>query len=260
MGLVLTDIVLASNGSDEPKAAPSYGTDQPLLLAGVPDRMTNRGHSAAERRVGNNAAVPNARDQFVLADDLAAVPNEKFQTVENERLRRDETSSSSQFPSSDIERVVFKSVEHAGRPRGSRKAKTGSFKGKARISQGLSSANGVTIASEHWRSAMRGHLTWPAIVLSVAAVGPAIAADRHSWYPHECRAIDYCAVVESIAWVVPQGANTPQPMVSSVHGRAIVPQSISLGHSGDGRIHVCLRYDPFGSLEVTCLLVPSRIF
>ena len=107
---------------------------------------------------------------------------------------------------------------------------------------------------------MLGRLTLSATVLTFMAAGPATPAETHSWYPRECRAIDYCAVVESIAWVIPDGANTPRPMLSSKHGRAIVPQSISVGQSGDERIHVCLRYDPFGSLEVTCLLVPPRVF
>jgi hypothetical protein len=107
---------------------------------------------------------------------------------------------------------------------------------------------------------MLGRLTLSATLVSLATAGPTLSRDTRSWYPRECIAIDYCSVVESVAWVVPDGANTPRPMVSSVHGRAIVPPSISLGESGDGRLHVCLRYDPFGSLEVTCLLVPSRLF
>jgi hypothetical protein len=107
---------------------------------------------------------------------------------------------------------------------------------------------------------MLGRLTFSVTVLSITAIGPAAPSETHSWYPRECIAIDYCAVVESIAWVIPDGSNEPRPMLSSIHGRAIVPQSISVGKSSDERIHVCLRYDPFGSLEVTCLLVPARIF
>jgi hypothetical protein len=107
---------------------------------------------------------------------------------------------------------------------------------------------------------MFGRLTLSATLVALATAGPALSGDTYPWYPRECIAIDYCSVVESVAWVVPDGANTPRPMVSSAHGRAIVPKSISLGESGDGRMHVCLRYDPFGSLEVTCLLVPSRLF
>jgi hypothetical protein len=46
----------------------------------------------------------------------------------------------------------------------------------------------------------------------------------------------------------------------SRYGDAIVTKTIPVLVSGDSRTHVCMRYDPFGSLEVTCLMVPSRIF
>ena len=107
---------------------------------------------------------------------------------------------------------------------------------------------------------MSGRLGLYALLLSLATVGPALSSEAPPWYPRECVAIDYCAVVESVIWVVSDRAKTPRPMVSSAYGKAMVPQDISLGESGDERIHVCLRYDPFGSLEVTCLLVPAHLF
>jgi hypothetical protein len=99
-----------------------------------------------------------------------------------------------------------------------------------------------------------------AALVSSAAVTSAVPADTRSWYPRECIAIDYCAAVESLSWVVPAGADAPQPVVASMHGKAVVPKDFPVRESGDGRIHVCMRYDAFGSLEVTCLLVPPRLF
>ena len=81
-----------------------------------------------------------------------------------------------------------------------------------------------------------------------------------SWYPQQCDAIDYCAPVNNVAWIVPSSEAAPQLIVSSGHRRAIVQQDFAVGRSEDGQFHVCMRYDPFGNLEVTCLLVPSRMF
>jgi hypothetical protein len=98
----------------------------------------------------------------------------------------------------------------------------------------------------------------PGATMSILAIAPAFAADMPSWYPKEC-AIEQCTAVES-AWVAPVGGGAPQLIVSSVYGQAIVQKTFPVGESEDGRIHACMRYDPFGSLEVTCLLVPSHVF
>ena len=93
-----------------------------------------------------------------------------------------------------------------------------------------------------------------------SAAASAVPADTRPWYPQKCVAIDRCAAVESVVWVVPAGGDGPQPVVSSAYGKAVVPKNFPVRESGDGRIHVCMRYDAFGSLEVTCLLVPPRLF
>ena len=94
--------------------------------------------------------------------------------------------------------------------------------------------------------------------LFFATVGPAVA-DLPSWYPKDCIAIDHCAPVENVAWVVPIAGGARQLMISSMRNDAVVTRPFPVLESGDGRIHVCMRYDPFGTLEVTCLLVPPGI-
>jgi hypothetical protein len=100
-----------------------------------------------------------------------------------------------------------------------------------------------------------------AVALALGITEPALSDTRlRSFYPNECVAIDQCAPVDGVTWLVQPDVSTTQRFVSSVHGRAFVPRNFPVRESKDERVHVCLRYDPFGSLEVTCLLVPARIF
>jgi hypothetical protein len=79
------------------------------------------------------------------------------------------------------------------------------------------------------------------------------------WYPEQCATVHYCAPVQS-APVIPADSGAPQLLVSSDRGQVIVPKDFPIRLSDDERLPVCLTYDPFGNLEVTCLLVPARIF
>ena len=87
-----------------------------------------------------------------------------------------------------------------------------------------------------------------------------VRADVNSWYPHECIAIDYCAPVQNIAWIAPVEGAAPQLVISSGNYKAVVQRTFPVSDSKDGNVHVCMRYDPFGNLEVTCLLIPIRDF
>jgi hypothetical protein len=98
------------------------------------------------------------------------------------------------------------------------------------------------------------------VAFTVATVAPALSGGARPWYPDACVAIDLCAPVNSVAWLMPVGVSRPHLAISSRHGEAFVPKNFPAQESKDERIHVCLRYDPFGDLEVTCLLVPNRIF
>jgi hypothetical protein len=99
-----------------------------------------------------------------------------------------------------------------------------------------------------------------AAALTLGTAEPVSAGDQPPWYPKECKAIQQCAPVDSLTWADTDGGGTTQLSVSSVHGKAVVPRGFPVQDSKDQRAHVCLLYDPFGSLEVTCLLFPRRIF
>jgi hypothetical protein len=93
-------------------------------------------------------------------------------------------------------------------------------------------------------------ISWLAALLVAGSVFPAHA---DSWYPRECRPDYDCAPIEKLTWHVPVGGGTPQLIVTSKNGKAVVPQSFPVRESKDGRSHVCMRYDPFGTMEVICL-------
>lgn len=85
-------------------------------------------------------------------------------------------------------------------------------------------------------------------------------AEMPAGYPPACATVDYCAPVSDVAWIAPVSGNAPQLMVVSSFGKALIHRNFEVAESKDGRMHVCMRYDPFGDLEVTCLLVPARGF
>jgi hypothetical protein len=97
------------------------------------------------------------------------------------------------------------------------------------------------------------------IVGSILAGTWPTPAPGHSWYPKECCDDKDCAPVESVTQLVPAGGGMPQIIVTSKYGRAIVPQGFPVRESKDGRMHVCMRYSEFGTMEVICLFVPPHV-
>ena len=93
--------------------------------------------------------------------------------------------------------------------------------------------------------------------LIIATITSATQVEARSWYPPQCK-IDYCGPVQNAELTATRrGAATK--LVISANGRtAIVQHIFNLQRSKDEQFHVCMRYDPFGDLEVTCLMVPSR--
>lgn len=100
-------------------------------------------------------------------------------------------------------------------------------------------------------------------ILAAAAILGATAtsqAEIPAGYPQSCAVVDHCAPVSEVAWIVPVTGSAPKMMLISSFGKASVRRHFEIAESRDGRFHVCMRYDPFGDLEVTCLLVPARGF
>ena len=84
-------------------------------------------------------------------------------------------------------------------------------------------------------------------------------AKAHGWYPKECCDDRDCAPVESVAQFLPVGGGLPQLIVTSKHGTVIVPQGFPVRQSKDGRMHVCIRQNEFGTWDVMCLFMPPHM-
>jgi hypothetical protein len=94
-------------------------------------------------------------------------------------------------------------------------------------------------------------------MLAVAPGGVAPTA-AHSWYPKECCDDIDCAPVEVVShFALANGSR--QLIVTSMHGRALVPRDFPVRDSRDGRMHVCMRPDPDGVMDVMCLFVPPQM-
>src|SRR5215472_9713186 len=74
---------------NETKSLAGDGADQTLLATTIVDRVTNGGQPAAERRIGNQAAVPYRLDQVVAAHHSIAIAHETVKEFEDLRLDRD---------------------------------------------------------------------------------------------------------------------------------------------------------------------------
>lgn len=102
----------------------------------------------------------------------------------------------------------------------------------------------------------RFRIVLPVIVLQIL---PISTAKTNSWYPQDCGRVDHCAVADEVFLKV-KGEAPSELMIFSKHRIAVVQRRFFVGQSKDQDLHVCMRYDPFGDLEVTCLLVPDRPF
>jgi hypothetical protein len=67
--------------ADEANALAEDGADQPLILAAVANRLAGGSNSACERRFGNNAPLPDVRDQVVFAGHPLAIADEVVEKI-----------------------------------------------------------------------------------------------------------------------------------------------------------------------------------
>lgn len=92
-------------------------------------------------------------------------------------------------------------------------------------------------------------------VLSILSGVQAGVAEVPAGYPQTCAWIDYCGPISGAEWSTGFGG-APQLFIKSAFGSALIQRDLKIERSRDSRSHVCMRYDPFGDLEVTCLMVP----
>jgi hypothetical protein len=96
-------------------------------------------------------------------------------------------------------------------------------------------------------------------ILTTAFIGAAAAAAAaNAWYSPACATTHFCAPVEGVAWQVPERGGAGHLVVRSAYGDGVLRHAFEVEEARDGALHVCLQYDPFGDLEVTCLMVPHQ--
>ena len=95
--------------------------------------------------------------------------------------------------------------------------------------------------------------------LILATITAATQVEAGPWYPPQCK-IDYCGPVQNAELTATRDGAATKLIISANGKAAIVQHLFNLQRSKDEQFHVCMRYDPFGDLEVTCLMVPSRGF
>lgn len=81
-------------------------------------------------------------------------------------------------------------------------------------------------------------------------------AGAEEWYPPSCLGPDICARVETINWITPAGDGPARLVVTAAGETATVRKAFATLDALDRALHVCMQYDAFGDLEVTCLMVP----
>ena len=91
------------------------------------------------------------------------------------------------------------------------------------------------------------------ILVSIAA---ASAGEPVRPMPEQC-AVDACEQVVGITSAVSPNEAAPRVLVRSAGREAVMAGPFPVFRSGDGSLHACMRYDPFGQLIVTCLMLPS---
>jgi hypothetical protein len=95
------------------------------------------------------------------------------------------------------------------------------------------------------------------LLAAVATLGPAPPSVANDWYPTSCGTLDLCAEVVGVGWERPEDGASAL-VLSTALGPAAVREPFRVLDAGDGHLHLCMRYDAFGDLEVTCMLVPRR--
>src|SRR5882724_2792947 len=105
--------VVLAHSANEAEAFALERLDQMLLLSAVANRAAGHVQARRYRRVGDDAAVPDGRDQIILADDVLSVTDQIQEKVEDFRRNGDHRSAAPQLAAVGVELIVFKEIAQA---------------------------------------------------------------------------------------------------------------------------------------------------
>jgi hypothetical protein len=89
--------------ADETKPALEHRSNETLVGAAVAKRAPCGADAGAERRLRDDAALPNHVEQLFLADDPVAIANEVNDQIEDLRLDANNRSDAPQFVPRDVD-------------------------------------------------------------------------------------------------------------------------------------------------------------
>jgi hypothetical protein len=87
--------------------------NQVLIVAAVTERAPCRADAGVERRLRDDAALPDRVEQLVLTDDPVTIPNEENQQIEYLRLGMHNSAGASQLPPRDVDLEIGKTEVQA---------------------------------------------------------------------------------------------------------------------------------------------------
>ena len=103
-----TNLFFPVQFGNETKAPPGKRLDNRLVFAGIADGAPYRVDAGGERRVGDDAAVPDMVDDLVLAHHPVAVFDQELEQRESLRLKRNRLRSNAENIAVGIQGEAFK--------------------------------------------------------------------------------------------------------------------------------------------------------
>lgn len=98
---------------------------------------------------------------------------------------------------------------------------------------------------------------WALVIVAIILAAP--KADAHEWYPMECCSGLDCAPAESTAYVVLTGEVLPHLVVTTKMGTVVIPHNTKWRDSKDNRMHVCMRPNGDGTMQLLCIFAPPGL-
>ena len=100
----------------EPESLARQRFDEALPFAAVADRTPHRFEAGCQRRIRNDAPLPDRRDEIVFADDAPPVADQVIEKIEHLRRNGDQIGPATQFPLVGVEYEVLEDIEQSRIP------------------------------------------------------------------------------------------------------------------------------------------------